>query len=466
VTRYDIAVIGAGTGGYVAALRAAQRGARVALVEKERVGGTCLNHGCIPTKALMRDAEVYHDVVSGQYAVRADTPIQVDFAKMMARKQQVVETLVGGVEHLLAMRKVDVLRGSGRLLGEQRIAVESATGEQILEAGAIILATGSVAAKLPVPGAELPGVLDTRELLEIDSLPESVTIIGAGTVGIEFACLLHALGVQVTVLERCFFLRDAEPQLARRFRSVLARRGIDVQMDLEVQSFERLPNGKLRAHYDRRGQQHVDADRVLVSVGRAPVTEGLGLDAAGVALEGRFIAVDEHLQTSAPGIYAIGDCIGGYMLAHVASYEAEVAVDNIMGEPRVADYRVVPNCIFTMPEIASVGLTEEQAKAQGLAFSVARFPFTVNGRALTLGETEGQVRIISEPEPEGKGRILGVHIMGPHASDLIAEAALAMQLNASAHDIARTIHAHPTAPEALMEAAMNAGIGAIHFAQR
>lgn len=471
MTRYDVAVIGAGPGGYVAALRAAQRGARVALIEKERVGGTCLNRGCIPTKAMVRDAEVYRDAVSGQYALRVDTPIQVDFAKLMARKQQVVDSLVGGIEHLLAARKVDVLFGAGRLLAEQQddgrlIAIDTAEGEQVIIAGAVIVASGSVPASVPIAGVELPGVLTSRELLEIDHLPESVVVIGASTVGLEFACILHTLGSRVTVLGRKSFLRDAEPQLARRFRSLLTRQGIEVQVGLEFSSIERLEDGKLRVHYDRRGAQHADGEIVLLSTGRTPVTAGLGLEAAGVSLKGRAIAVDEHLQTSVSGVYAIGDCIGGHMLAHVASYEAEVVVDNIMGEPRVADYRVVPSCIFTMPEIAGVGLTEEQAKERGLAFAVARFPFMVNGRALALGETEGQVRILYASAGEGKGDILGVHIMGPHASDLIAEAALAMQLNASVDKVARTIHAHPTVPEALMEAAMNAGIGAIHFEQR
>ncbi|MEN6479512.1 MAG: dihydrolipoyl dehydrogenase [Anaerolineales bacterium] len=462
----DVAVIGAGPGGYVAALRAAQDGARVVLVEKEELGGTCLNRGCIPTKTMMRDAEVYRDVTSGQFAVCADAPIRVDFARLMARKEQVVHSLVEGIEHLLASRKVTVLRGTGRLLGGHQVAVTTTDGEQEFMAHAIVLASGSVPAQVPIPGVDLPGVLTSREFLAIDHLPESIVVIGASAVGVEFASMLHTLGSRVTVLGRRSFLRDAEPQLAKRFRALLARQGVDVQVGLEFQAIERLDDGRLRVHYDRRGAQSADGEVVLLATGREPVTEGLGLQAAGVQLAGRAIGVDAHLQTNVPGIYAIGDCIGGHMLAHVASYEAEVAIDNILGEPREADYRVVPNCIFTMPEIAGVGLTEEQAQEQGLNYAVARFPFMVNGRAAALGETEGQVRIIAEAEPHGKGRILGVHIMGPHASDLIAEAALAMQLEATPEDIARTIHAHPTVPEALMEAAMNCGRGAIHYEQR
>jgi len=466
VTVYDVAILGAGPGGYVAALRAAQRGARVVLVEKERVGGTCLNRGCIPTKTLVRDAEVFRDATSGQYALRTDAPIQVDFARLMMRKRQVVDGLVSGVERLLATQKVLVLRGVGTLLDGRRLSVQLPTETIEVEARSVILATGSDTASVPIPGTDLPGVLTSRELLEIDHLPASMVVIGASTVGLEFACMLHTLGTRVTVLGRKTFLHDADPQLAKRLRSLLARQGIDVQVGLEFRAIEQTGEGSLRVHYDRQGAQSVEGETVLLSTGRTPHTQGLGLEAAGVRLNGRAIAVDSHLQTSVPGVYAIGDCIGGQMLAHVASYEAEVAVDNIMGEPREVDYRVVPNCIFTMPEIASVGMTEEQAREQGLHFTVSRFPFSVCGRALALGETEGQVRIISEAEPQGKGRILGVHIMGPHASDLIAEAALAMQLNASAYDIARTIHAHPTLPEALMEAAMNQGVGAIHFEQR
>jgi dihydrolipoamide dehydrogenase len=463
---YDLAVIGSGPGGYVAALRAAQRGARVVLVEKEQLGGTCLNRGCIPTKTLVRDAEVYRDAVSGQYALRCDAPIQVDFERLMARKRQVVGTFVDGVAHLLAAQKVTVVRGSATLVEARRLDVHTADGVVEIEAAHIILATGSVPASVPIPGVDLPGVLTSRELLEIDHLPESMVVIGASTVGLEFACLLHALGTRVTVLGRQSFLRDAEPQLAKRFRSLLTRQGIEVQVGLEFTGIERADNGQLRVTFERRGSQAAAGEIVLLSTGRSPYTAGLGLEQVGVQLRGRAIAVDSHLETSVPGIYAIGDCIGGMMLAHVASYEAEVAVDNILGEPREVDYRVVPNCIFTMPEIAGVGLTEEQAKEQGLSFAVARFPFSVNGRAMALGETEGQVRILSETGANGPGRILGVHIMGPRASDLIAEAALAMQLNATAVDIARTIHAHPTVPEALMEAAMNQGAGAIHYEQR
>ncbi len=467
-TPYDLVIIGGGPGGYVAAIRAAQRGARVALVEQDRLGGTCLNRGCIPTKAMVRDAEVYRDAVSGVYAVEAESGFRVNFGRLMARKRQVVENLVGGVAHLLASHKVRVVTGRGRVLAPGCVMVSTAEGELELAARAILIATGSVPAPVPIPGNDLPGVMTSDGLLELEALPRSLVVVGGSAVGVEFACILHALGAQVTLLGRKTFLRDAEQQLAKRLRTQLSRQGMSIQIGLEFERITRSEDNLLQVHYTARGQTQAAAGEVvLLATGRLPYAEGLGLEALGVAMKGPAIAVDEHLQTSVPGIYAIGDCIGGLMLAHVASYEAEVAVDNILGEPRAADYTVVPNCIFTMPEIADVGLTEEQAKEAGIAYKVSRFPFSVNGRAVAMGEEEGQVRMLCALEPDGRGgRVLGVHIMGPRASDLIAEASLAMQLGATAGQIAHTIHAHPTVPEALMEAAMAQGQGAVHFELR
>lgn len=465
---YDLVVIGGGPGGYVAAIRAAQRGARVALVEKDRLGGTCLNRGCIPTKALVRDAEVYRDAVSGVFCVDAEGGFRVNFERLMARKRAVVDTLVSGVTHLMNTHRIRVITGSALITAPGRVTVEMAEGALTLEARAILIATGSIPAEVPIPGNDLPGVMTSDGLLELDHLPQSLVVVGGSVVGVEFACLFQALGTQVSIVGRQTFLRDAEQQLAKRLRTMLSRRGMDINIGLEFESITQAEGGRLRVNYRQRGKaQYAEGEVVLLATGRQPYTEGLGLEALGVRLKGRAIAVDEHLQTNVPGIHAIGDCIGGYMLAHVASYEAEVAVDNIFGQPRAVDYRVVPNCIFTIPEIADVGLTEEQAKEAGIPVKVSRFPFNVNGRALAMGEAEGQIRMLCEQEADGRGgRVLGVHIMGPRASDLIAEAALAMQLGATAEQIARTIHAHPTVPEALMEAAMAQGEGAIHYELR
>ncbi|MBN1399747.1 MAG: dihydrolipoyl dehydrogenase [Anaerolineae bacterium] len=465
---YDLAIIGAGPGGYVAAIRAAQRGARVALIEKDKLGGTCLNRGCIPTKAMVQDAEMFAAASSGIYCIEADTPLRVNFPRMMARKREAVAGLVGGIEHLLETYQVDRISGHGRIMRPGHVQIDGPDGLATIEATAIIVATGSVPARPRIPGLKLPGVLTSDELLEIERLPESLVVIGASVVGIEFACIFDALGTKVSVLGRQTFLKGAEPQLAKRFQAMLSRRGVSVTIGLDFDRIERTPEGQLRVHYSRRGQAaFAEGELVLVSTGRRPFAEGLGLEDLGVRMHGPAIAVNEVLETSVPGIYAIGDCIGGYLLAHVASYEAEVAVDNILGVRRQADYAVVPNCIFTMPEIAGVGLTEAEAKEKGLDYRATRFPFSVNGRAVAMGESEGQVRLICERTAAGKaGRVLGVHIMGPRASDLIAEAGLAMRLGATAEEIAQTIHAHPTVPEALMEAAMAQTVGAIHYQNR
>lgn len=464
---YDIIVIGAGPGGYVAAIRAAQRGARVALIDKNRIGGTCLNRGCIPTKAMVRDAELYHDASSGAFCLESDSPWRVNFAKLMQRKEQVVETLVKGVAHLLNAYRVDVISGAASIPEAGRVRVARADSEDELEARHTIIATGSVPALVPIPGADLPGVLTSDGILALRELPQSLVVVGASVVGMEFACIFQVLGARVSVLGRQTFLREAEQQLAKRLRAMLSQRGMSITIGLEFREITRSADNLLQVHYERQGKPgYAEGEIVLLSTGRWPYTQGLGLERLGMRMNGRAIAVDEYLETNVPGIYAIGDCIGGYMLAHVASYEAEVAVENILGERRAVDYRVVPNCIFTMPEIADVGLTEAEAKEAGLQVQVSRFPFNVNGRALAIGETEGQIRMLCAKSEDGGGQVLGVHIMGPHAGDLIAEAALAMRLGASARDIASTIHAHPTLPEALMEAAMAQDVGAIHYENR
>ena len=467
MSQYDIAVIGGGPGGYTAALRGAQRGARVALVEKGEIGGTCLNRGCIPTKSMVRDAELYRDVVSGESCIDLGRGIQADYGRLLERKRQVVSTLVGGVYRLLESRGVAVIRGTARILSPRVVQVMANAGPSQLQTEAIIVSTGSAPVTLKIPGADLPGVLTSDGLLERDALPRSLVVLGASVVGMEFACILHALGARVRVLERDLFLKDADPQLARRLRSILSQRGIAIETGAEALEIVQGHDGTLQTHYERGGQRLcAESEIVLQAVGRRPFTDGLGLDSAGIRTNGQAIIVDEHLETSVPGVYAVGDCIGGSMLAHVASYEGELAATNALGERRRADYRIVPSCIFTMPEIAGVGLTEAEAKRHKLDVKLSRFPFALNGRALAMGATEGQVRMLCEKGSSARGgRVLGVQIMGPHAGDLIAEAALAIRLGATAQDIAETIHAHPTLPEALMEAAMGQRDGAIHYDQ-
>ncbi len=466
MTEYDVVIIGGGPGGYVAAIRAAQLGARVALVEKERIGGTCLNHGCIPTKALVRSVETYLLArQAARYGVDIGGRIAVNLSQMMARKDEVVDTLVTSVVELVKGHKVDIYEGVGTILKPGLVQVKVSgddSGSRQLAAGKIVIATGSVPARLPIPGLDLPGVLTSRELLALEELPQSLAIVGGGVIGVEFASIFNALGTKVTVIEMLpHLLPPVDRRLARRFRRLLSAQGVEVHLNAPVEEIS-LEDGRLRVKFaGARSEGAVVAEKVLLAVGRRPYTEGLGVDKLGLKMDGQRILVNEFMETGVPGIYAIGDVLGTYMLAHVASYEGEVAVENALGHRRAADYRAVPYCVFTTPELAGVGLKEKEAKEQGLDYQVVRFPFSASGRALTMDETEGQVKMVCE---KGSGRVLGLHIMGPRASDLIAEGALAIQLGATAEDIAQTIHAHPTLPETLMEAAKAAAFGeAIHF---
>ena len=459
----DIIIIGGGPGGYVAAIRAAQLGAKVALVEKDRVGGTCLNRGCIPTKALVRSVEALQLVEKApSFGVIVEEPA-FDFARIMARKDEIVARLVGGVEGLLEAHKVEVVSGTATIPKPGTVLVRGADSDNELKAENIIIATGSVPARPPILGLDAPGVLTSADLLELEEVPDSLAVIGGGVIGLELASIFHALGTRVIVLEMLpTLLPTVDRELARRYKSHLQRQGVEVHVRARVEEI-RSTQGGLAVRV-AGFKIEVKAEKVLVATGRVPYTEGLGLDELGVKQERGAIVVDEHMATNVLGIYAIGDVTGGAMLAHLASRQGEVAVENILGHPVAMDYRAVPNCVFTLPEIASVGLTEEQARAEGIDYEVARFPFSASGRALTIGETTGLVKLICE---RGSGKVLGMHIMGPQASDLIAEGALAIQMGATASDIAQTIHAHPTLSEAIMEAAKAAAFGqAIHYRKR
>jgi dihydrolipoamide dehydrogenase len=465
--KYDLVIIGGGPGGYVAAIRAAQLGGKVALVEKERVGGTCLNRGCIPTKALMRSVEVLKLVEEAPaYGVIVEEPA-FDFARLMARKDEIVARLVGGVERLLKAHRVEVLTGTATISRPGLVLVRPASRDQPptsnlqpLTSKNIIIATGSVSARPPIAGLNAPGVLTSDDVLELEEVPDSLAIIGGGVIGLEFASLFHALGTRVTVLEMLpTLLPTVDGELARRYKSHLQQQGVEVHLRARVEEIH--PKGDGLAVRVADSGEEILAEKVLVATGRVPYTEGLELETLGVKQERGAIVVDERMASNVPGIYAIGDVTGGIMLAHLASRQGEVAVENILGHPVAMDYRAVPNCVFTLPEIAGVGLTEEEAKAEGLDYKVARFPFSASGRALTIGEPTGLVKLICERESD---KVLGMHIMGSQASDLIAEGTLAIQMGATARDIAETIHAHPTLPEAIMESAKAAAFGeAIHY---
>src|SRR5437870_3370034 len=453
---FDVVVIGGGPGGYVGALRAAQLGARTAIVEKDRMGGTCLVRGCIPTKALLQSSELYTLAKDGaSFGVVADK-IGFDWSKAQTRKGAVVDQLVKGVEGLLKAGGVSSYKSSARLTGKGGVAV---SGDQ-LQAKNIIIATGSAVARIPLPGAEL--TIDSDQILELKEAPRRLAVIGGGVVGMEFAAMFAALGSKVTVLEMLpQVLSMVDADLVTVYAKHLAKLGGEIHTNSKVSEVVKR-NGGVQVHFSTGGEGgSVDADQVLLAVGRAPYTGRPGAAKAGVKLDRGRVVVDDHLRTTADGVWAIGDVIGGIMLAHVASYEGVCAVENIAGHAnRVPDYHAAPNCVYTDPEIAHVGLGEKEAKEKGIAVKSGRFPFAAAGRALTLGQTEGFVKVVADA---GSGKLLGAHIIGPRATDLIAEATLAIQNGLTLEQIDLTIHAHPTLPESFMEAALAAQGRAIHI---
>jgi dihydrolipoamide dehydrogenase len=442
---FDIAIIGGGSGGYVAAIRATQLGARAALVEKDRLGGACLHRGCIPTKALLRSAE---DFLKSRDASTLGVVVRdaaVDFGAMMAWKARTVSQQAEELEKLIAWRKIAVLRGEAQLIGPGSIKI----GNELLAAAKIIVATGSLPSRLSIPGSNLAGVLTSDQILELETMPESLVVIGAGVVGCEFASIFSALGAHVTILEVLpRILPPVDEEIARRFQQILRSQGVTIHTRASPQEI-RAEGERLRLLFALGDeQQEVVADRVLMAVGHRPCSDGL--EAAGVALRDGSVAVNEHLETSVENVYAAGDVLGLYMLAYVASYQGIIAAENALGGSRQADYRAVPTCVYTLPEIASVGLREEDARAQGVSHKVSRFPFSALARAQLLGQPLGLVKLICE---QPSGRLLGMHILGPRATDIIGEGVLAVQTGATAQDLAHTIHGHPSLSEAIYEAA-------------
>jgi dihydrolipoamide dehydrogenase len=455
---FDVVVVGGGPGGYVAALRAAQLGAVTAIIEKDRFGGTCLVRGCIPTKALLQSSELYTLAKGGApFGVVADN-VAFDWPAAQKRKGAVVDQLVKGVEGLLKAGGVTMVGGAAKLAGGGAIEV----GGERLQAKNIIVATGSAVSRIPLKGAEL--TIDSDAILELKEIPRRLAVIGGGVVGMEFAAMFAALGTKVTVLEMLpQILPMVEADLVSVYAKHLSGLGGEIHTNSKVAEVAKVAGGlQVRFSTGAEGGA-VDADQVLLAVGRSPYTEGLGAEAAGVKLDRGRVVVDEYLRSTAEGVWAIGDVIGGIMLAHVASYEGVCAVENMAGHARIPDYHAAPNCVYTDPEIAHVGLGEKDAKERGLEVKVGRFPFAAAGRALTLGQTEGFVKVVADA---ASGRLLGVHIIGPRATDLIAEATLAVQNGITLEQLDLTMHAHPTLPEAIMEAALAAQGRAIHIPNR
>jgi dihydrolipoamide dehydrogenase len=475
--RFDVAIIGGGPGGYVAAIRAAQHGLRTALVEKERAGGVCLNWGCIPTKAMLRSAEILETLQhSADFGVVADN-VRLDYPAVLKRKDQVVRNLTGGVASLLKANKVTVFDGHARFTGPTSVEVVPVGGSPLgpdgplynappvsdgaptatIEAAEVIIATGSTPAMLPIPGVDLPGVITSDGAFMLPEVPRRIVIVGGSAVGAEWATMFHAFGSDVTIVELLPILVPLEDEdmgktLARSF----ARRGIKVLTSTTVAGIEQSDDeDSLRVRItdpDGGKEQTATADIVLIAVGRRPNTAGLDLERTGAATDGRgFVRVDDRMRTNVANLYAIGDVTGRVLLAHVASHQGLVATGVIAGHDERMNYRAVPAATFTHPEVASVGLTERLAREADYDVVVGRFPFTALGRAQTYGATEGLVKVVAEPRYH---EVLGVHIIGPGASDLIPEAALAIGLEATLEEIADTIHAHPTLGEATMEASM------------
>lgn len=457
-----VVVIGGGTGGYVAALRAAQLGASVVLVEKNALGGTCLNRGCIPTKVLLHTAELASAIREGEAAGLFVKDARVDWGVLMRHKEEIVARLVEGVGFLLGANGVEVVRGSAVFRSPGEIAVTQEDGTvRPLQADAFIVATGSVPALPPVPGFDLPGILTSDEALRLEALPKSILLVGGGVIGIEFASVFSALGVAVTVVEMLpEILPNLDVELVGYLRQILEARGIRFLTAATVKSVRASGTGYATAVAAAGAEEEIATEKVFVCTGRRPFTQGLGLEEIGVRTDRGRVAVDAQMRTSVPGIYAIGDCASPIMLAHVASAEGEVAAEALMGHRAAMDYRVVPSGVYTAPELAGVGRTEEELTRSGKAFTVGRFPMNSNAKALIAGMPDGMVKILSD---KGTGEILGMHILGPRATDLIAEGALAMRSELTVDEIVATIHAHPTLGETVKEASLDVLDRALHL---
>ena len=466
-TTYDLVVIGAGPGGYVAAIRAAQLGLKTACVEKEYLGGTCLNVGCIPSKALLDSSERYAAIKHGldKHGIKING-VSLDLGAMMSRKADVVKSLTSGVGGLFRKNKVDSLMGTGRIVNPTTVEVTAADGKkQSVTTKRILIATGS--APVQIPGFPFDGknILSSTEALALTEVPKKLIIIGAGYIGVEMGSVWNRLGSEVLLIE--FLdraLANMDKEMAGKLQRELEKQGLKFRFNTGAQSAT-VEGGKVKLAWKNKDGSESgveECDKVMVAVGRRPVTEGLGLKEIGVNVDPKgFLPVDKHtFQTNVPGIFAIGDVIGGLMLAHKAEEEGIAAVERMAGKAGHVDYFTVPGVVYTHPELATVGYSEEDALKAGHQIKVGKFPFAANGRAKGMDETVGQVKIIADAKND---RVLGVHILGAHASDMIAEAVVAMEFKASAEDIARSNHAHPTLPEAIKEAAMAVEKRPIHI---
>ena len=464
---YDLIVIGTGPGGYVCAIRAAQLGLKTAVVEKRKThGGTCLNVGCIPSKALLHASHAFEDVKHHfkDLGIEVGEP-KLDLKKMLSFKDEGVDGNVKGVEFLLKKNKVDAFQGAGRITAPGKVEVKAEDGStQVLETKSIVIATGSDVTKLPGIAIDEKVVVSSTGALDLEEVPGKLVIIGAGVIGLELGSVWRRLGSEVLVIEYLDrILPGMDGEVGKQFQRILSKQGMQFKLSSKVTKVETSGNrAKVTVEPAAGGAgEEIETDVVLVSVGRVPYTEGLGLDEVGVAKDNKGrVVTDAHFATSVPGIYAIGDVIAGPMLAHKAEDEGVAVAELLAGKAGHVNYDVIPNVVYTFPEVASVGKTEEDLKAAGVAYNTGKFPFTANGRAKVNHTTDGFVKILADAATD---RVLGVHIVGPEAGNLVMECAVAMEFGASSEDIARTCHAHPTLTEAVKEAALAVEKRAIHM---
>lgn len=458
---YDLVVVGAGPGGYVAAIRAAQLGLKTACVEKEpRLGGTCLRVGCIPSKALLESSERYEEArhALGTHGIKV-SGVELDLDAMMARKSKIVDQLTRGIAGLFDKNKVSRYEGHGTLAGPGKVIVKGGDGETELTATNILIATGSKVATLPGIEFDWDLIGGSTQALAYPSVPDHLVVIGAGVIGLELGSVWARLGARVTVLEYMDrVLPTMDGEISKQARRIFKKQGLTFELGVKVTG-ARVSEGKCVV--EAEGREPITCDRVLVSVGRVPNTDDLGLESVGIVLDKRGrIPTDDHFRTSADGVYAIGDVIAGPMLAHKAEEEGVACVEHVATGHGHINYDAIPNVVYTHPEVASVGRTEEELKADGVEYNKGSFPFLANGRAKALNATDGFVKILADKKTD---RVLGVHIIGPRAGDLIAEVAVAVEFGASAEDIARSSHAHPTLAEVVKEAALAVDGRALHI---
>lgn len=458
---YDLAIIGGGPGGYTAAIRGAQAGLKVVLVEKDVMGGTCLNRGCIPTKSYIYDTKTYVAAGQADFLVGGDT-LRIDLAKLVSRKQKVVKKMVGGLVSIFKSYGIEIITGTGRLLDSSTIAVESKTTTvRQIQARAIILATGSRPAVPTFIDVDGKVIVTTDQALDPKMIPKNLVIIGGGVIGIEMATIYNRLGSKITILEMLpDILTGEDLEIRRIMKSLLKRHDVALHLKASVKTAQVTGKEALVSWKDESGKQEsIRADQVLVATGRAPVLNGIDSARLDLKMNGPFIRVDSNMNTSLPGVWAIGDLVGGMMLAHKASAEAEVAVEDILGRSKRIHNRPIPRCIWGFTEIGSVGVSEEEAGAKDRKIHIGKFPFTYSGAAQAMGEPDGLVKTVADKET---GEILGVHIIGSHATDLISEAVAVMTMEGVVEDLAEAIHPHPTFSETLMEAALDWNKISIH----